>query len=89
MKSVYWGQGFCTILVLLIASTAWAEPGWKGTIVARGEFRQQIESTPILERPYRPFHFYGNTIRREYYRGVAIPLPRDLVNGTRALVTRQ
>ena len=26
--------------------------------------RAQIRATPILERPSRPFHFYGNTVRR-------------------------
>lgn len=90
MKTHYWMRGLCAAVALFAASVAWAEePGWKGTIVARGELRQEIKSMPILERPYRPLHFYGNTVRREYYRGVAAPLPRDLVNGTRAIVTRQ
>ena len=40
-----------------------------GVVVARGEVKEEIESTPILDRPNRPFHFYGNTVRREYYRG--------------------
>ena len=26
--------------------------------------RAQIRATPIMERPSRPFHFYGNTVRR-------------------------
>jgi hypothetical protein len=26
--------------------------------------RQAIRSTPLLERPNRPGHFYGNTVRR-------------------------
>jgi len=26
--------------------------------------RQQIRAMPILERPSRPGHFYGNTVRR-------------------------
>ncbi len=30
--------------------------------------RQAIRSTPILLRPSRPGHFYGNTVRRRYYR---------------------
>ena len=56
-----------------------AEPGWSPVIVATGDYRQQLEKTPIVRRPYRPFHFYGNTIRRRHYRGTAIPTPRDLV----------
>ena len=50
-------------------------PGWMGVVVARGELKQEIESTPILNRPNRPFHFYGNTVRREYYRGNACLAP--------------
>ena len=45
------------------------EPGWSRVIIARGEMRRQIEATSILERPYRPLHFYGNAVRRAHYRG--------------------
>jgi hypothetical protein len=55
---------------LLAAPASYAdEPGRLNVIVARGEFREQIRATPILERPYRPFHFYGNAVRRAYYHG--------------------
>jgi hypothetical protein len=64
-------------------------PGWLGVVVARGELKEQIENTPILERPNRPFHFYGNTVRRQYYRGTALPAPRDFVQGGAALVKRE
>ncbi|MBP3694372.1 MAG: hypothetical protein J6J31_08070 [Thermoguttaceae bacterium] len=30
--------------------------------------RQEIRNMPLLERPNRPGHFYGNTVRRLYYR---------------------
>lgn len=30
----------------------------------RGTARQTIRNTPLLERPNRPGHFYGNTVRR-------------------------
>lgn len=53
-----------------------AEPGWSPVIIATGDYRQQIESTPIELRPYRPLHFYGNTVRRNYHRGTPIPAPR-------------
>jgi len=65
-----------------------AEPGWWGVVIARGPDRAWIDSTPILQRPYRPFHFYGNTIRRSYYRGNSAPLPRDIANGARVLISR-
>ena len=49
------------------------EPGWCFTIIAKGEFKQQLEATPIELRPYRPFHFYGNAVRRKFYRGTYLP----------------
>lgn len=30
--------------------------------------REAIRQTPILERPYRFGHFYGNTVRRRHHR---------------------
>ena len=76
-------------LLVSLSSVVAAEPSWLGTIVARGPLRQQIEATPILDRPYRPLHFYGNTVRREFYRGTAVPTPRDFVQGMNAFVTRR
>ena len=40
------------------------------SVEARGTAltRQQIKSTPILERPSRVGHFYGNTVRRRANR---------------------
>jgi hypothetical protein len=56
--------------VALAASTIYAdEPGRLNVVIARGALRDQIRATPILERPYRPFHFYGNAVRRAYYHG--------------------
>ncbi|MCH5374470.1 MAG: hypothetical protein JJ992_10865 [Planctomycetes bacterium] len=86
------------ITTWIVAAGLWAgcmnsssaqEPDWRGVIVARGETRQEIESTDILVRPYRPLHFYGNTLRRRYYRGWATPLPQDVVQGARAFVRRR
>jgi len=57
-----------------------AEPSWSPVIIATGNYRQQLESTPIVKRPYRPFHFYGNTVRRRHYRGTAVPTPRNMVS---------
>jgi hypothetical protein len=63
------------------------EPGWSGTVVARGEQRAAIEATNILHRPYRPFHIYGNTVRRQYYRGRSVPTAGDFLRGSTALFT--
>ncbi len=71
------------ILAIVVMASMWTlpgaqaqEPGRLNVIIARGELRQQIESTPILQRPYRPLHFYGNAVRRRYYRGSALRLWR-------------
>lgn len=78
------------VLAVVFCSASWSqEPGWWGVIVAEGEDEARIQATPILNRPYRPLHFYGNTIRRRYYRGTAVPLPRDVVSGTRAFLFRR
>ena len=65
------------------------EPGWLGVVIARGELKQWIDSTPIVDRPNRPFHFYGNTVRRKYYRGNPLPQPSDVVKGGAALIEKR
>ncbi|TWU56508.1 hypothetical protein Poly51_24190 [Rubripirellula tenax] len=64
------------VMQTIATETQAAEPGWSPVIIARGEYRQQIESMPIELRPYRPLHFYGNTVRRNHYHGTPLPLPR-------------
>lgn len=54
------------------------EPGWSPVVIATGDYRRQIQSTPIEQRPYRPLHVYGNTIRRVHYRGNPLPLPKGV-----------
>lgn len=53
------------------------QPEWTGRVLKVGIDRQYTDSVDILERPYRPFHFYGNTVRRMHYRGFPLPLPVD------------
>ncbi len=36
--------------------------------VQRAAMRQSIRDTPLLERPDRPGHIYGNTVRRLHRR---------------------
>lgn len=38
-------------------------------VVTFGDARRELQSTPMLERPYRPLHVYGNTARRRHQRG--------------------
>ncbi len=47
-----------------------APVGWSPVVIASGAYRDQIKSMPIEQRPNRPLHFYGNSVRRNYYRGV-------------------
>ena len=54
-----------------------AEPGWSPVIIATGEYGEKIRSMPLEKRPYRPFHIYGNTVRRMHHRGNPLPLPRS------------
>lgn len=55
------------------------EPGWLPVVVATGDLRAQIDATPMEDRPYRPLHFYGNTVRRIHYRGTPIPRIGEVV----------
>ncbi|WP_146520210.1 hypothetical protein [Stieleria varia] len=43
-------------------------------IIATGDLRHAIKSMPIECRPSRPLHFYGNTVRRRYYRSEGVSL---------------
>jgi len=47
-----------------------AGTGFDPRIVTFGESREQIKNTPVLQRPNRPLHVYGNTVRRRHSRGV-------------------
>lgn len=48
-----------------------AGTGFDPRIVTFGEARQEIQNTPIEQRPYRPLHVYGNTVRRRQQRAAA------------------
>ena len=75
------------VCCLLSAATAGArEPGWYGKVLVFGAEREQIRGRDVLLRPNRPFHFYGNTVRRMHYRGTAVPNLQDVRNGTTALL---
>lgn len=55
-------------VVLMIPSPLPGQQAAWGPIIARGAEREAIQSTHILNRPYRPLHFYGNTVRRRHSR---------------------
>jgi hypothetical protein len=55
-------------------SSANALTGWLPVVVAHGPLKEQIQSLPIELRPNRPLHFYGNAVRRNYYRSQPAPV---------------
>lgn len=46
-----------------------SQAGFDPRIVTFGPARQEIKSTPITQRPNRPLHVYGNSVRRRQSRG--------------------
>lgn len=60
----------CGTFTITTGTVSSAETGWSPRIIATGDFKAKIESTPIELRPNRPLHFYGNTLRRRYYRAI-------------------
>ena len=66
-----------TIILAVLTATALlpcpsvdaAGTGFDPRIITFGDAREQIKSTPIEQRPYRPLHVYGNTVRRRHSRG--------------------
>lgn len=64
--------------LLCLSASFGREPNLTAAMSARSQMRQQIAATPLLERPNRPGHFYGNTVRRAYYRGAAPARPSSL-----------
>jgi hypothetical protein len=50
-----------------------AGTGFDPRVVTFGDSRDQIKSTPITQRPNRPLHVYGNSVRRRHHRSGAAP----------------
>lgn len=88
VAAIVWIVSTCSIMPCADSAAA-AEPGWSSVVIPTGEYREQIKSLPIEQRPYRPLHFYGNTIRRSHYRGNPIAMPRDIRSTTGELIRRR
>ena len=65
-----------------------AEPGWTGRVVVPADEEALRQATPIVDRPYRPLHFYGNTVRRAHYHGRVRPTLPEVRQGMQAWATR-
>ena len=67
------------VLAALLATTVASAPveaagtAFDPRIVTFGDSRDEIKSTPITQRPNRPLHVYGNSVRRRHHRSVAVP----------------
>jgi len=65
------------ILVVTVALCLTAGPraalrgGAEATARARTSTRQAIKQMPILMRPHRPGHVYGNMVRRRHSRHIS------------------
>ena len=69
-----------TLVLLTVFSTSLsgipavaADTGFDPRIIVFGEERERIQNTPIEQRPNRPLHFYGNSVRRRNTRSVSRP----------------
>ena len=76
------------ILMLLGATPSLVaqEPGWSRSIIIVGPESDALNQIDPRLRPYRPFHFYGNSLRRAYYRGNPLPTLDDLGSGLQAVL---
>ena len=76
------------LLTLLIAlagqSKAGSPTGWSPIVLPSRQYRAQIKSMPITQRPGRLLHVYGNTIRMvdQARRGNRIRPLRQILTGT-------
>lgn len=57
-----------TTIVIVLSCGLWLLPPASVHASTRREYREAIRSLPLLERPNRPGHIYGNTVRRIYHR---------------------
>ncbi len=85
-RSLFFGASVIVAMVFIRVPLSADEPGWVTRVIKSPSERAASQATPIVERPYRPLHFYGNTVRRQYYRQSPLPLPRDFVESTRGLI---
>jgi hypothetical protein len=61
------------VAAFLPAGADAAGTGFDPRVIVVGEARDQLKAKPIEDRPYRPLHVYGNTVRRRQSRGTAQP----------------
>ena len=75
-------------MLATVQAVAAQETGWSGAVLPTSPEARQIQQQPILQRPNRPGHVYGNTVRRMHYRGHPAPLPRVFSGAAGAMFGR-
>jgi hypothetical protein len=60
---------FAASAFIPVPSADLAAASFDPRVVTFGAARDQIKSTPIENRPNRPLHVYGNSVRRRHHRG--------------------
>lgn len=58
-----------------MARAAGESTGFDPRVITFGAAREQLQSTPITQRPYRPLHVYGNSVRRRHERATPARTP--------------
>ncbi len=74
MRTVAFAAFLAAALAPLSAEAAGT--GFDPRVIAFGETREAIKSTPITQRPNRPLHVYGNTVRRRHQRATTPQVSR-------------
>jgi hypothetical protein len=91
MSQNCWGRSL--VLAVVVFSTdlfaaGSVEPGWTSRALVPVEEQAVRQATPLVDRPYRPLHFYGNTVRRIHYHGRVRPTLPEVRQGMHAWATR-
>ena len=76
----------CVLVIIISARDAVSQTipsgnGYYPYTIARSQDREWIRSLPMEQRPNRPLHFYGNTVRRQsVQRPSYIVQPKRIAN---------
>ena len=89
MKSLLILTLFVTLILTSFAPAngQTSKTGYYPYVIARGQDRELIRSMPIEQRPTRPLHIYGNTVRRNTNRPSIAP-NANLRRGSRSFPRR-
>ena len=63
---------YAVVVVSSLAAFSTTEAGLMDVIQADLEYRREIRSMDITERPNRLIHVYGNTVRWRYHNGRSV-----------------